>query len=280
MDYRSIDVRDRRIVFFGSEEMVRDILQHGLKRGKFAELPPLITAHLPTLATTIAIGKCKSIFNIVEDLVLGTSQDSTTRTLPYLVFDVVGARDQFSFPVNHPTDGGVYACCDAEPYLYVPMSAFHRYMYEAKMSAFCHLCSNLGVKTCRVVYAEEDGRDVTASANLGVPTQAGVASGGVEAGLHSNKQGKAAIYIKFRRPKSPPIEYRSGWMNGEPTWQMMQTLRLEGNLEHYIAEFDYSSDLGITANVAAKAGDIGFSIGGKFEEIKRRKWKFDVEFWT
>lgn len=60
---------------------------------------------------------------------------------------------------------------------------------------------------------------------------------------------------------------------------MMQTLRLERNLEHYTAEFDYTSDMGVNGSVAAKVMGIGLDIGGKFEEMKSRKWRFDVEFW-
>ena len=64
--------------------------------------------------------------------------------LPYPVLDPVVARNMFQFPLDHPIDSLAYACSEAEPLLYVPLSGFHRYMYEAKMAAFSKLCSNLG----------------------------------------------------------------------------------------------------------------------------------------
>lgn len=205
---------------------------------------------------------------------------SGSKSLPYPIFNMAETRDLFSYPVNHPIDGGVYACCDAEPKLYVPLASFHRYMYEAKMSAFNLLCANLGVRRCSVVYAEENGKEVSAKINAsGIPTSAGPVSVNAKVRSVSNSNENASVFTEYPQPKSLPIETYSVWMNGEPTWATMQTLRLEKNLERYQAEFDYSSDMGVDGGVAAKVSEIGLSIGGKYEEMKRCKWVFDVEFW-
>ena len=165
--------------------------------------------------------------------------------------------------------------------LYVPFSSFHRYMYEAKMSAFNLLCANLGVKVCRVVYAEEEGKNVTCRFGLpGIPSQAGSVSGKAGLGRKESYTESASLLIQLPRPVAPLKPTSSGWMNSEPTWTTMQTLRLERDIEHYTSEFAYTCDMGVNGKASAKVARIGFDIGGKFEEMKSQRLRFDVEFWS
>lgn len=276
MDYTSIDVRDRRLVIIASESRAAKLSgEIYWKKALMLDLPLASSSRVLAATSVIAAGPL-----VVALPIFIVSLFTKRKHIPYPVFDLKTARDQFTFPINHPTDGGVYASCDSEPKLYVPLSSFHRYMYEAKMSAFHLLCANLGVQSCRVVYAEEEGKEVTGKVGLsGIPTQGGPVSGKVEAGRKRRETESASLLIQLPRPDSPPKTTVSGWMNGEPTWTMMQTLRLERNLEHYTAEFDYTSDMGVNGSVAAKVMGIGLDIGGKFEEMKSRTWRFDVEFW-
>jgi len=199
---------------------------------------------------------------------------------PFPVLDPVDARKQFRFPVNHPVDGVAYACSETEPDLYVPLARFHQYMYEAKLAAFHNLCANLGARRCIVVYAEEDGKDITFNIGVsGIPTQTGTISGNVGAGFSQRKSESAKVFAEYPKPNRPITGSQSGWMNGEPTWVMMQKERLERNLLKYQAEFTYLDDMGINADLAANIAGFGINIGGKFEEMHRRKWIFDVEFW-
>lgn len=202
------------------------------------------------------------------------------KNLPYPLFDLRTVRDQFNFPINHPIDGLAYVCCEAEPNLYVPLASFHQYMYEAKLAAFHELCANLGVHRCTVVYAEEDGQDITMRVRAsGIPTQIGPVSGGLSTSATHRSSETTAVFAEYPSPNRPLTEIRSGWMNGEPTWVMMQKLRFERNLERWRAEFVYSNDMGINANAAAKVAGVGIDIGGKFAEMHQKKWIFDVEFW-
>lgn len=68
-------------------------------------------------------------------------------------------------------------------------------------------------------------------------------------------------------------------MNGEPTWNTLQKIRLEKDVNNYTAEFSYVDEMGINADVAGSLNGIGLNIGGSFEEIKKKKYKFEVEFW-
>lgn len=205
---------------------------------------------------------------------------STETPYPYPVFDLKASRNTFEFPVNHPVDGQVYACCEASPDLYVPFAFFHQYMYQSKMAAFLKICADLGAKRCKVTYAEENGKDI--SANFGVsdiPTEMGNVSGDANVSSKKHSSSAAAVFAEFPQPKGQIKGSSSRWMNGEPTWIAMQESRLGNGLDKFRAEFTYSDDLGIKGDLAAKISKIGLSIGGKYEEMSRKKWVFDVEFW-
>lgn len=68
------------------------------------------------------------------------------------------------------------------------------------------------------------------------------------------------------------------WMKA--TWVVMQKLRLKHNLQKWRVEFSYVDDMDINAEVAAKLIRFGIDIWGNFEKMHRRKWIFDVEFWS
>ena len=208
------------------------------------------------------------------------SKKKTPQAFPYPVFDLQSARNQFSFPMNHPIDGTVYACCDAEPQLYVPLAGFHQYMYESKLSAFHSLCANLGVRRCSVAYFEDESiAKVTRMGGSGIPTSAGKASASVSVDTHQSSAAATEVFAEYPAPRQPLSETRTGWLRGEPTWVTMQSLRLGRDLERWKAEFTYCDEMNINAEVAAKVAGIGLEIGGKFEELRRRRWVFDVEFW-
>jgi hypothetical protein len=278
-NYASIDVRDRRLVILASKDKAKELkgqINWSFALSKSLPLASSINvgrAIMPVLLTTGGISAL-GIPLILLPLLLG-------KKFPYPIFDFDTARDQFDFSVNHPVDGGLYSCCDAEPSLYVPLRDFHRYMYEAKMSAFQEICANLGVRTCNIVYAEENGKKIDINSKFSnIPTQAGVATLRAKGGVKSNKEEKATTFMEYPRPKTPPTTTETRWMNGEPTWKTMQKLRMERDLQHYRAEFEYSDEMGVNAEAAAKVNKMGLDIGGKFQEINRRKWIFDIDFWS
>jgi hypothetical protein len=183
------------------------------------------------------------------------------------------AATWFAFPPGHPVIGTAYACSDLEPRLYVPLASFHEFMWQHKMSAFTTLCSRLGAKRVIVLYAEEDGKDVTVS----IEAVGGIAS--AEGDSNNTRKVGAQIYGEFGEPDSAPVKTETGWIVTEPTWLAMQEERLEGNLLRRKAEIHYVDDMGIRANLATVIGAAKAEIGGKFKEFHRKKWVFDVEFW-
>lgn len=199
--------------------------------------------------------------------------------IPYPVFDFDFVRKNFRFPPQHPKDGVVYACSEFEPDLYIPLASFHKYMYESKMSAFNEMCAFLGAKTCRVIYEEENGTVVTTHIGAEkIPTNVGTVNAELDFASKSNHNQKAIVFFTFPEPKEI-VEFKSNWMNGEPSWNSLQKMRLERDVSIYTAEFSYLDEMGVNANLAGSLNGIGLNIGGTFEEIKRKKYKFEVEFW-
>lgn len=280
MNIHDIDFRDRRIIITASKEMKQQIEETiDWKKVLFGELP---------LASTIFVRGLYLLFQspfyipflYFLSLFPFISKKMPKKALPYPVFDLNDVRDIFDFPPQHPVDGQVYACCDLSPQIYVPLSSFHKYMYEKKMSAFRKLCANLGVHYCRILYAEDNGVDITGKLDISnVPTNFGPASSGIKINKKSSSAESAKVYFEFPFLGKPMTVTNDGWIVGEPTWSDMQQARLENKIKKYKAEFSYSDDMGINGDVAAKLSSIGLKIGGNYEEIHKRKWIFDVEFW-
>lgn len=202
------------------------------------------------------------------------------KAFSYCVFDLQLVRSQFRFPMQHPIDGVVYSCCEAKPDLYVPLAASHRFMCEAKIAAFLELCAGLGVRRCAVAYAEEDGRDVTASAAAGnLPMLGGLVSGKIEGKVGSSAKESAHVMLELPFPRNPLQRVESGWIAGEPTWDGMQRMRLEGGVERCRVQLNYRDEMGVTAKVAAHLFGLGLEVGGEFEAFHSRHWLLDVEFW-
>jgi hypothetical protein len=270
IDWGTVDARDRRVIVVASQKTADDLQGRIDWRAiSDGDVP------LSTLASNAveAIPALRLYRLFVEWL-------GNRSKFPYPVLEPSTARTIFKFPLNHPNDGLVYACSPAEPMHYVPLSGFHRYMYEFKMAAFHELCAALGAKQCKVVYAEVDGRETTAHAHVtGIPSTWGSISVGGKSEHNEKHSQDATVVMSFPPPTGSPTGADTGWLVGEPTWISMQRLRLERGLEKYRAEFSYADDMGVDAEAAAKIGRIGLKIGGQFEAMQKRKWIFDVEFW-
>lgn len=206
----------------------------------------------------------------LDDLLNGEIRFFTTEDVP----------SNYRFPITHPLNGSAYARSVEDEGFYIPVSNFHRYMLKSKMAAFNRLCANLGARRCVVVFAEENGKQVNLRVGAqDIPTQAGPTSGdGLFEGRFGSKT-NALVDIEFTPPKSVPCKTDSIWMRDEPTWQVMEELRLSQGLKSFVAEFSYQDDMGINSNLAARLVTAGFDIGGTFESFSKVHWKFEVDFW-
>jgi hypothetical protein len=265
--YCEIPVHERRIIIVASRSFIKN-------RGKEIDWRKLGIDWITPLKLYYVLFKSLSkLQNPVHHYKRGEN-------MQYPVFEPNQAIHYFVFPPQQPKDGLVYACCDIEPNLYVPLAQFHTFMYQHKMSAFTELCSNLGAKSCEVVYSEEEKTKSTKSIKVtNVPTKLGPASTDIGIDSNSLRSESASVFFSFPKPKKEIKEYHSNWMNGEPTWVTLQKLRLERDVDNYRAEFNYTDDMGINVKVASSIAKSGIDIGGSFNNILKRKYIFNVVFW-
>lgn len=218
-------------------------------------------------------------FNFIENLGKGKfSYLISKKNLPAL--EINTARKKFKFPLQHPIDGVMYSSCDVQPDLYFPLAGFHDYFFESKVNALIELCSSLNAKEIKVIYAEEDNIDVTTKFKAkNIPTPKGLGNIGVDASYTSAQNSERGIFYSFGKPTKDIMEFQSPWLETEPSWITLQNVRLNGDAEHHIVNFSQTDEVGITADFAADLNKIGVNIGGTYNKLVKRKFKFQVEFW-
>ncbi|WP_282017369.1 hypothetical protein [Salegentibacter mishustinae] len=258
----SLPVSKRRIVMVGDYNTVRDLVLR-VDWLKF----------LPNYVFTKATLNFLDFFENNDD-----EKDYTKKILSAIELD--DALEHFSFPPQHPINGGVYACYDLQPDCYFPLASFHEFIYQTKMNAFLELCSNLNAKEVRVAYAEEDGKKVNGNLGLeNVPTKAGNLDVNVDGSFSSANMTDADILCSFPKPQYKEKEFHSPWLASEPTWSALQRMRLERDVSQLRAKFSHTDEMGISTKLAAGFQKMGVNIGGEFSTLKRRKYEFIVEFW-
>lgn len=193
-----------------------------------------------------------------------------------LIDDVV---NDFNFPPYHPVRNTIYSCSDYDPTLYIPLADFHEYAFESKIASFKEMCSTLGAEYCTITHAEVDGIDITAKIKANIPVEKEVVGGSNDGAIHIKKGMSSKYSSTFPKPKFLIKEYKSNFMKSEPSWVTVQKNRLERGLENDKAEVNYIDEMGITADLALGYKKMGFSIGGTFKKIKRRKFTFEIQFW-
>lgn len=254
---------DRRVVLIGSRE-------------KILELGEQIDWKATSLRSLIPGGLG---LNFIENLQKGKLSGVVNKKRPPTL-ELAMARKKFKFPHQHPIDGVMYGCCDFEPDLYLPLAGFHDHFYETKMNAFVELCSSLNAKEIQIMYAEENGEDITSKfKGTNIPTPKGMADVGGDVSYHSKTSDDTSIFYSFGQPTKPLREFKSSWMNSEPSWKTLQKVRIEGDAEKFTANFNHIDEMGITADLAAGLNKMGINIGGTYSKLTKRRFKFQVEFW-
>lgn len=201
------------------------------------------------------------------------------KKFPYPVVNINSIPSELNFPPQHPVDGVLYASCDFDPKRYVPFYDFHRKIKEAKVSAFIKMCADLGAKYCKVLYAEEDGKDISENLKLNnIPTNAGNLNIQQSASFSSQYNFSNSYEYSFNKPIAIK-ESKSIWLNSEPSWRNLQEMRLKNNVSICKGEFTYLDEMGITGDLAVSLVNTGLNLGGEFRKIVKTIYKFEVVFW-
>lgn len=190
-------------------------------------------------------------------------------------------NNNFNFPPQHPQKGIVYTCPDFESGFYIPVSNFHQHCLKLKESAFIEMCAHLGAKT--IILIEEIEDDIKTKIDTkadNIPSQNGNVTAGVKSEYKKNQTSSEKVSFSFPKPlKHNSTNYKSKWIDTEPTWRTLQKVRLENKVSIYNAELNYTDEMGVTTDFAGKLNGMGLNIGGSFNKIKKVERKYKVIFW-
>jgi hypothetical protein len=258
---RTLFIADLNTLAQYDEDRIVDVSDKYLKKGV---VRLLIT---PFIKTSIEVSK-----DIFERLKIKKMQDIAKGEIDY-------CAQNFKFPAQHPANGVVYACPDYQSEFYLPIANFHEYTFQLKLGAFVEMCASLGAKKCTIIYAEENGKEINLNLkSTGVYTSAGEVD--IEAKNKTSETHSVSFNSEYDFPKPAGIkEYNSKWISSEPSWSTLQRLRLNNGIFKYKAELNYCDEMGIDRSFATKLGKKGINIGGTFNEIKKKKFVYEVEFW-
>lgn len=194
--------------------------------------------------------------------------------------NIEDALKKFRFFPGHPVDGMVYGCTSLEPDLYIPLSSFHDYIFQSKMSSFVDMCSCLNAKTAKVSYVEENGREITSELEVeSIPSQVEIVDGQTNSTISSKVLNGLRIDYTFPKPNHDLIEFRSPWLLEEPSWQTLNQVRFNRDVLTFQVELNHNNDFGVGANLIAMFKRKGAKIGGNYSEFKKRRLVYNVEFW-
>ncbi|WP_417619846.1 hypothetical protein [Oceanihabitans sediminis] len=265
-------IYDRRIILIDSERNlnqfnINEYVKKILSKVRYNNLPKFVRRN-SIVGTTVRV--LENTINANIDL-----NNIAKAKIDYCL-------SNFKFPPQHPQKGIVYSCTDMEPSYYFPISNFHKFTLDLKECAFIEMCAHLGAK--EILLKEEKIDNVKRKINLeveNIPTQSGDFSSKLRNEQFKNSNTRDTTSFSFPKPSKKIIdeEYYNKWIDTEPTWKTLQKVRLENKVLEFIAEFNYSDEMGINSELAASLVGSGFNIGGEFNKIKKIERVYKVVFW-
>ncbi|UTC61660.1 hypothetical protein E4O05_08855 [Treponema sp. OMZ 787] len=285
--------RDDRVILIASKEKLEN-LNNQIDWTKLASDAAKIIGSSIAIGSTLSLSFPFSMIGGISSLVtIGTNVISSyflsneknnifqqyKKKFPYPVVNINAIPSELKFPPQHPVDGVLYASSDCDCKTYIPFYDFHRYMRDYKLSDFIDMCAGLGARYCKVLYAEEDGKNITESLKLSnIPTSAGNLNIQQSASFSSQHNFSCNYQYSFNKPTAIR-ESHSLWLNSEPSWKKLQEMRLKNDVSTYNADFTYLDEMGITGDLAVSLVNIGLNLGGEFRKIVKTIYKFEVVFW-
>ncbi len=191
---------------------------------------------------------------------------------------VIGRKEAatLQFPPGHPQDNTVYAGHPLIAKAYFPVSAFHRFLFEHKVTEAIRLLMSLGAKTMLVEHVDGWSKQFAGSLNLPIPQADGTAS--LSASAKRKAESSILFHAKLRGLDNPTKPNGMLWFPYEATWQQLCDGRINFGLQQFSLAVCYSDDLGVNANLTAKLNEMALGIGGQFEGFKKTTWKIEGAF--
>jgi hypothetical protein len=165
------------------------------------------------------------------------------------------------------------------PNLYIPVADYHDYLMQEKKSELLSIAAALGARSVTIKHNRQTVVERGMQAGIDEPT-----------GL-LNLGGNASVKPEYVRRFS--LEYRCDevplklpfkpehlvWVSSEPLWQRMIKTRLSYGCTRFGVEFGSTQNFALDAQLASRIEQLGFSIGGKYQEHIEHTQEYDVEFW-
>lgn len=207
--------------------------------------------------------------------------------------------EQLSLPPGHPRDNVVYLGHPALVNHYMPVAAFHRTVFEHKLSEVLSILMHLGAKTINIKHLQGWGLEMLLQLDTGVLVAE--ATEEVKArtllDIYKLKPGTApsspAVAAKPAAPKEQTMVIRTSqidnqtpalptnvvWYPFEPTWQWVSDGRIKFGLKQFVLDLNYREDFDINLELKDKLEKAGFNLVGEFEPPVPTKWRIFGEFW-
>jgi RNA polymerase subunit RPABC4/transcription elongation factor Spt4 len=190
-------------------------------------------------------------------------------------YTISKALELFHFPPNHPIANTAYAMADVYPDSYVPLSGFHEYYKLRKHQAFTELCAALGAKEIDIESAVINDQTLDVYGDI----SSVISNLGLGINAHENSETGMKVAFRFAESNNEIRDYDSPWLQTEPSWMAMNNMRRKSHLAELGADFNYTDEMGVNANAAAKFAKMGVNIGGKFTEMTKIHLSYHVVFW-
>lgn len=188
--------------------------------------------------------------------------------------------NQLSFPPGHPMMKVVYCRHPAKANTYYPVASFHRHVFEHKFSEAVKLLAYLGAREINVQHVKGWSRDFAAQISSPLPSTQAPGQAGVEAGASSKSLDTLLFNATLNGSDTPRLIDHPTWLPHEATWEMIADLRMSAGLKEFSLSVNYEEDYQINAALNAKVKDLGFEVGGKFEDHVSTIWVMNGKFGT
>lgn len=181
------------------------------------------------------------------------------------------------FPPGHPLYETVYVGHPLLPSVYIPLSRFHRFLFEEKLAELLMVLWSLGAKKVTITHEYGYGNEFNAGGGLTVPVDLPVEAG-ASFSRKKSQSSRGTIEAYFQPVATPLIPNSVVWYKYEPTWTRVAEARLSAGLKEIDVELRYDDDFGISTDVAVQLAQNGFKAGGEFQKHQHTSWKFKSSF--
>ncbi|MDP3274858.1 MAG: hypothetical protein Q8Q09_06640 [Deltaproteobacteria bacterium] len=285
---------ERRVIVVGPEAQeppsaaARAMVAYGL--APWVSLAPLVgPAVLGAAVAARALDRDKTVTSAVGRAVArgvsrwlpeGKARDAVervaaagARVLP--MSEVVRA---YAFPPGHPRVDHAYAVHPCQSARYIPVGAFHRVLFDEKVSELMTLLASLGAERVSLRAMQGYRESSGVSASVQVPMDP------LHLGEHAGRAHREERMVQWEETfdvdlsREPSIPEGLHWFAHEPHWQALAQRRLAYGARSFRVALAYDEDFGVNASLALALEGLGLQLGGHLQRFERTRWEVEGTF--